>query len=108
MVAILRKIQADLFNRRLAAGLVTLTILAATALLALTAITLSNLNRSFERSFDELRGAHLWLFFDRSLTSRLAVEHGCLVLADGPGWGVTVDRHALDDHLIAPPTDLRA
>lgn len=75
MFAILRKIQADLFNRRLAAGLVTLTILTATALLALTAITLSNLNRSFDRSFDELRGAHLWLFFDRALTSRLDIEH---------------------------------
>lgn len=49
------------------------------------------------------------VMFDQHLTtSRLAVEHGCLVLADGPGWGVTVDRDALDDHLIAPPTELRA
>jgi len=48
------------------------------------------------------------MFEQHLTTSRLAVEHGCLVLADGPGWGVTVDRHALDDHLIAPPTDLRA
>ena len=74
MLAILKKIQADLFNRRLATGLVTLTVTAATALLALTAITLSNLNQSFERSFDELNGAHLWLFFDRQHTSRSRLE----------------------------------
>lgn len=74
MFAVLRKIQADLLNRRLASVLVTLTILAASTLVTLTATTLNNLNAAYERSFEELNGAHLWLFFDRSLTSRSAIN----------------------------------
>jgi len=70
MSAILRKIRADLFNRRLAAFLVTLTVLVSTTLLTLTAITLNSMSASFERSFDALNGAHLWLYFDRDLVSR--------------------------------------
>ena len=73
MSAILRKIRADLFNRRLAAALVTLTIVVSAALLALTAITLNSLSASFERSFNALNGAHLWLYFDRDLVSRADV-----------------------------------
>jgi len=68
------KIQADLLNRRLASALVLLTILASSALLTLTLTTLTNMDAAFERSFDELRGAHLWLFFDRDLTGRSAVR----------------------------------
>ncbi len=74
MLAILRKVQADLFNRRLASLLVMLTILSASALLTLTVTTLGSLDHAFERSFNELNGAHLWLFFDRSLTSQAAVR----------------------------------
>ena len=70
MSAILRKIKADLLNRRLAAFLVTLTILASATLLTLTAITLNSMSASFERSFNALNGAHLWLYFDRDLVSR--------------------------------------
>ena len=73
MSAILRKIRADLFNRRLAAALVTLTILVSAVLLTLTAITLNSMSDSFERSFNALNGAHLWLYFDRDLVSRADV-----------------------------------
>jgi putative ABC transport system permease protein len=73
MSAIFRKIKADLFNRRLATFLVTLTILASSTLLTLTATTLSNMSASFERSFEALKGAHLWLYFDRAVTSRADV-----------------------------------
>ena len=70
MFAILRKIKADLFNRRLATFLMTLTIFASAALLTLTATTLSSMSGVYERSFDELNGAHLWLYFDRDQASR--------------------------------------
>ncbi len=70
MSAILRKIKADLLNRPLATALVTLTILVSATLLTLTAITLNSMSAAFERSFEALNGAHLWLYFDRDLVSR--------------------------------------
>src|SRR5512139_983853 len=70
MFAILHKIRADLFNRRKATLLVTLTILASATLLTLTATTLGSMSASFERSFDAMNGAHLWLYFDRAVTGR--------------------------------------
>ncbi len=49
------------------------------------------------------------VMFEHHLTTeRYAVADGCLVLPGGPGWGITVDRDALDDHLIAPATSMRA
>ena len=49
------------------------------------------------------------VMFEQHLTTeRYQVEHGCLVLPGGPGWGITVDRDALDDHLVAPPTTVSA
>lgn len=49
------------------------------------------------------------VMFDEHLTTeRYRVEHGCLVLPGGPGWGITVDRDAVDDHLVAPPTTVAA
>ena len=69
MSAILRKIKADLLNRRLSAFLVTLTIFASSALLTLTATTLSNMSGVYDRSFAELNGAHLWLYFNRDQVS---------------------------------------
>ena len=70
MSAILRKIKADLLNRPLATALVTLTILVSATLLTLTAITLNSMSAAFERSFEALNGAHLWLYFYRDLVSR--------------------------------------
>jgi len=70
MFAVLRKIKADLFNRPLATFLTTLTIFASAALLTLTATTISSMAGVYERSFDELNGAHLWLYFDRDQASR--------------------------------------
>jgi len=70
VAAILRKIRADLLNRRLATALVTLTILASAALLTLTVTTLNSMSDSFERTFAALNGAHLWLYFNRDVTSR--------------------------------------
>jgi muconate cycloisomerase len=44
------------------------------------------------------------VMFDESLVvDRPRPVHGVLTVPDGPGWGVTVDRDALDRHLVAPP-----
>lgn len=48
------------------------------------------------------------MFEQHLTTSRYAVEDGHLVLPGGPGWGVEVDRDAVDDHLVAPPTSVTA
>jgi muconate cycloisomerase len=49
------------------------------------------------------------VMFDHHLvTERYAIEDGALVLPGGPGWGIEVDRDALDDHLVAPPVMLTA
>ncbi|MCB0963311.1 MAG: mandelate racemase/muconate lactonizing enzyme family protein [Acidimicrobiales bacterium] len=44
------------------------------------------------------------MFAGTLVVDRPEVRDGCLVVPDGPGWGVEVDRDALDDHLAAPPT----
>lgn len=48
------------------------------------------------------------MFEQHLTTARYAVEDGCLVLPGGPGWGIAVDRDAVDDHLVAPPTTVTA
>ena len=49
------------------------------------------------------------VMFDHHLVhERYLVEDGSLVLPGGPGWGIEVDRDALDDHLVAPPVVLSA
>ncbi len=47
------------------------------------------------------------VMFDQHLTTtRYAMEDGHLVLPGGPGWGIDVDRDALDDHLVAAPISI--
>lgn len=48
------------------------------------------------------------MFDEHLVTERYAVEDGHLVLPGGAGWGIEVDRAALDDHLVAPPVVLGA
>ncbi len=48
------------------------------------------------------------MFEEHLVTTRYAVEDGCMVLPGGPGWGIDVDRDALDDHLVAKPISLSA
>lgn len=49
------------------------------------------------------------VMFEQHLTTeRYRVDAGDLVLPGGPGWGIQVDRHALDDHLVAAPTTVQA
>jgi muconate cycloisomerase len=44
------------------------------------------------------------VMFDESMvTDRPVVTDGVLEVPTGPGWGVTVDRDRLDDHLVSSP-----
>ncbi len=59
------KIRADVLSRPLVSLLVMVTILSAATLLTLALATLLNLSEPYNRAFEYLNGAHLWLYFDR-------------------------------------------
>ena len=63
MDAILPKIKADITSRPLISFLIVVTIVAASMLLTLALATLMHLNASYDKTFAELNGAHLWLYF---------------------------------------------
>jgi putative ABC transport system permease protein len=63
MDAILPKLRADITSRPLISLLVVATITAASMLLTLALATLMHLNAPYDKSFAELNGAHLWLYF---------------------------------------------
>jgi putative ABC transport system permease protein len=65
MDAILQKIKADITSRPLISLLIVVTITAASALLTLALATLLHLNAPYDKTFNELNGAHLWLYFNR-------------------------------------------
>ena len=63
MNAIWQKIKADLFHHRVVSFLIICTITVAATLLTLAISTLMNLGGPYDRIFEEVNGAHLWLFF---------------------------------------------
>jgi putative ABC transport system permease protein len=65
MDAVWPKIKADITSRPLISILITTTIVAASTLLTLALATLMNIGAPYDRSFQELNGAHLWLYLDR-------------------------------------------
>lgn len=65
MHAVWQKIKADIISRPFVSLLITVTIISAATLLTLALATLINLREPYQRSFDELNAAHLWLYFDR-------------------------------------------
>ena len=65
MHAVAQKIKADITSRPVVSILIILTILAASTLLTLALATLMNLSDPYNRSFEELNAAHLWLYFDQ-------------------------------------------
>jgi len=74
MLAVWQKIKADVFGRPFISLLTLITIISATTLLTLALATLLNLSQPYDRSFAELNGAHLWLYFDRDRIRRRDVE----------------------------------
>jgi len=65
MHAVWQKIKADIISRPFVSLMITVTIISAATLLTLALATLINLREPYQRSFDELNAAHLWLYFDR-------------------------------------------
>ncbi|MEW5958702.1 MAG: FtsX-like permease family protein [Chloroflexota bacterium] len=65
MDVILQKIKADITSRPLISLLVVVTIIVASALLTLALATLMNISAPYDKSFEELNAAHLWLYFNR-------------------------------------------
>jgi putative ABC transport system permease protein len=74
MRAITQKIMADIVSRPLISTLTIATVAAASVLLTLALATLMNLSAPYDRSFEELNGAHLWLYFNRDRVSAHDIE----------------------------------
>jgi putative ABC transport system permease protein len=69
MNAIWQKIKADLFHHRIVSFLIICTVIVSAALLTLALSTLMNLGAPYDRVFEEVNGAHLWLFFKPGLVN---------------------------------------
>ena len=74
MSAILRKAKADIASRPLISLLIVITVAASSMLLTLALATLMNLSAPYDRVFEDLNGAHVWLYLDRSLVGRRDIE----------------------------------
>jgi putative ABC transport system permease protein len=65
MDAVWQKIKADVITRPLISTLILVTIATSSMLLTLALATLLNIRAPYDRSFEQLNGAHLWLHFNR-------------------------------------------
>lgn len=74
MSAILKKARADILSRPMISLLIIVTVATSSTLLTLALATLMNLSEPYDRAFRDLNGAHVWLYFDRTLTERRDVE----------------------------------
>jgi len=74
MSAILRKAKADIESRPLISLLIVITVATSSMLLTLAIATLMNLSAPYDRVFEDLDGAHVWLYLDRSLVGGRDVE----------------------------------
>lgn len=114
MHAVWLKIKADILGRPLLSMLIVISMATSAALLTLALATLLNLSAPYDRSFRELHGAHLWLYFDRAKTRRRDVERiealPGVVESTGLRYGVTCRVRFGDTRLLvslqAMPTDM--
>jgi hypothetical protein len=65
MNVILSKIKADITSRPLISILIIITVAASATLLTMAVATLMNITGPYDKSFEALNGAHLWLYFNR-------------------------------------------
>ncbi len=65
MVAVLQKIKADILGRPVLSALITGALATSAMLLTLALATLLNAGAPYDRAFEELNAAHVWLYFDR-------------------------------------------
>jgi putative ABC transport system permease protein len=69
MKAVWQKIQADLLHHQIISFLIICTITVAATLLTLAISTLMNLGAPYDRLFEQVNGAHLWLYFKPGLVN---------------------------------------
>lgn len=74
MEAISQKIKADILSRPKISLLIMITVISSSMLLTLALATLININAPYDRTFEELNAAHLWLYLDRSKVSSRDIE----------------------------------
>jgi putative ABC transport system permease protein len=74
MEAVWQKIKADILSRPMVSILILVTIIASATLLTLATATLMNTNAPYDRTFEELNAAHVWIYFDRDKLSQRDVE----------------------------------
>ncbi len=74
MSAILKKARADILSRPMISILIMITVATSSTLLTLALATLMNLSAPYDRAFEDLRGAHVWLYLDRALVGQRDVE----------------------------------
>jgi putative ABC transport system permease protein len=65
MEAVWQKIKADIISRPLISVLILVTITTSATLLTLALATLMNISAPYDKAFEELNAAHVWLYFDR-------------------------------------------
>lgn len=81
MIAIARQVKANLLSRRIAAGLIFITLAAAATLLTVGVLTAGGVGRAFDREFEQARGAHLNIYLetpDEALARKAADDLGTI------------------------------
>ncbi|MGD2105892.1 MAG: hypothetical protein PVJ55_12350, partial [Anaerolineae bacterium] len=109
MKAIVKKAKADIVSRPMVSVLIIATVAACSTLLTLALATLMNLSAPYDRAFEDLNGAHVWLYFDRALVGRRDLEHveSLPGIVESTGLRQYVNTRAeLDDNWV--PISLRA
>jgi len=74
MSAILKKAKADIRSQPMISLLIVITVATSSTLLTLALATLMNLSAPYDRAFEDLNGAHVWLYLDRALVGPRDVE----------------------------------
>jgi putative ABC transport system permease protein len=74
MRAILQKARADIVSRPLISVLIIITVATSSTLLTLALATLMNLSAPYDKAFEALNGAHVWLHFDEEKVSQHDTE----------------------------------
>lgn len=74
MEAVWQKIKADIISRPLISILILITIITSATLLTLATATLVNTNAPYDRTFEELNAAHVWIYLDRDKLSQRDIE----------------------------------
>lgn len=109
MTAIVKKAKADILSRPMITILIIVTVAACSTLLTLALATLLHLSAPYDRAFEDLNAAHVWLYFDRNLVGPRDLQkiESLQSVEQSTGLRYYVNTRAeLDDNHI--PVSLRA